>query len=601
MKKNIALLFLFVLTTITCFAQTYEYVWAKRGGGIDFLNLGGEQFNNSETVRDIVVDSQDNYYFLCNMTTNSTDFDGNPILMADQGDRKDIVLVSTTCDGTFRWSKTFGSHATDHSEYMTIDNNDNLYIGCYLGVKNTVNKNDTRIDNDLVITSNLLNTDIGPHARLLYLVSYDNSGALRWIHQPEDTQADYSKLRRDIFAGIHMDSTGTLHTLLRLGEGTHLNGSIVVPPNNGTDLGQWFIIKYDNLGNYISHTLIPLDGLIFQDRPLMAYDETLDQYYISVSENSNNNINLSYNNIPANRQAMLLAIDATGVELWRETQLLQASTLRLSIGNLNVTSSGNLQVMLRGGIVNHQEEFAGFLFPTTISQDSFLAIITLDPNGNLIWGQNSSNLVTGYKNPTKDFNGITAVASAHVNSMNFAGLNYSGIQNALSDPVHFTLDTATGAGLSINSIEGNSGFNDGTTAVAFDSHGNMILGGFMRESLFLNHPTVPFISRSGGLTDLWVAKLAKTDCNGNPLSINDTNPKKLLRLQQNPVQEQLTVLGLEDRELTYKIYSVSGRLLKEGVLKNSQNSVNTSSFSNGTYFIQIYKEQGHETLKFVKE
>lgn len=599
-KARIYIAFFAMLSISMLSAQTYEYVWAKRGGGIDFLNNGGDQFNNSETVRDIVVDSQDNYYFLCNMTTNSTDFDGNPILMADEGDLKDIVLVSTTCDGTFRWSKTFGSWRTDNSEYISIDQNDNIYLGFRLDVKLNPTNNDTRIDNDLIITSTLTTQDIGPHARVLYLVSYDSNGALRWIDQPEDPQAVYNNLQPDIFGGIHVDSNGVLHTLMRLGEGTHLNGNIVVPANNGTDFGQWFMVKYDALGTYLSHTFIPLDGIIFQDRVLMEYDEILNRYYIAISEFLPINRNISYNNNTANHNAILLSIDDNGNEIWRREPM---TSTRSKIGDLDITATGNLQIAFRGGISNNPETFGGFTFPpsSVTNSDSFLAVIQLNPAGNLLWGQSSTFLSPMISNFVEDYNGVSAVATALADVTQFAGFTYQGLTNAQSDPVHFTLDTATGTGLTVNSIEGNFGFQDGTTAVAFDSHGNIILGGFMRESLFLNHPTLPFISRSGGRTDLWVAKLAKTDCNGNPLSIKDTGFKNNLHFKENPVNDVITILGLEDISTRFKIYSMTGRVLKEGELSSSQNTIDISTISSGSYFIQMYQGNKHETIKFLKE
>ncbi|MEE2801336.1 MAG: T9SS type A sorting domain-containing protein, partial [Bacteroidota bacterium] len=194
------------------------------------------------------------------------------------------------------------------------------------------------------------------------------------------------------------------------------------------------------------------------------------------------------------------------------------------------------------------------------------------------------------------------VAGAHSRNTVFSGLTYTTSFNALSDPVHFTLDTATGAGLSINSIKGNFGFHDGTVAVAFDSHGNMVLGGFMRESLFLNHPSVPIISRTGGYTDLWIAKLAKTDCNGVPLSLDQQESQTSLQLVQNPVKDLLSFKELpHQNNLSFKIYSLAGRVVLENTLNTNHPKIDVSQLNAGSYFIQVYMDNNHQTLKFVKE
>ncbi|RRJ91939.1 hypothetical protein EG240_03925, partial [Paenimyroides tangerinum] len=115
MKKIITILTL-SLFGLSGFSQNYQWQWAKTGGGTQ--NVSGEYpthyFPQAEQILDIKIDQDNNYYFLARATNGNTQIDGNPIPTYNVVNRPDIVIFSTTCDGTFRWSQTIGGYEYDY-------------------------------------------------------------------------------------------------------------------------------------------------------------------------------------------------------------------------------------------------------------------------------------------------------------------------------------------------------------------------------------------------------------------------------------------------------------------------------------------------------
>ncbi|MEE2801603.1 MAG: hypothetical protein VX550_05395, partial [Bacteroidota bacterium] len=128
MRKFLALMILFFSCSLFV-AQNLEWQWALRGGGEKTLdpNTGVVDHWRMEHVVDIAVDSQNNYYYLAYQTAINTSIGTNATLEIDtNGD--DLILFSTTCDGTFRWSKTFGGSRGSIAGGITVDSQDNVYV-----------------------------------------------------------------------------------------------------------------------------------------------------------------------------------------------------------------------------------------------------------------------------------------------------------------------------------------------------------------------------------------------------------------------------------------------------------------------------------------
>src|SRR5690606_16013284 len=110
---RILFLILFPLWGLGGYAQPYQWDWAINGGS----NLGDNTWRyDAEQVYDIVVGSDNNYYFLASMnaragnTPSASQLAGQPVTEYNQhiAGPIDIFLFSTTCDGTVRWSQAIG-------------------------------------------------------------------------------------------------------------------------------------------------------------------------------------------------------------------------------------------------------------------------------------------------------------------------------------------------------------------------------------------------------------------------------------------------------------------------------------------------------------
>jgi len=56
------------------------------------------------------------------------------------------------------------------------------------------------------------------------------------------------------------------------------------------------------------------------------------------------------------------------------------------------------------------------------------------------------------------------------------------------------------------------------------------------------------------------------------------------------------------KSINYSIYSVQGQITKSGVINlNSNESINISDLSAGTYEIKFYNNQSASTYKFIKQ
>src|SRR5690554_5043872 len=123
------------LFSILSFSQTYEWQWAKSGGGnLRLTNESNGQVGvsyNFEHIQDIVTDQDNNYYFLGKIGHGNSHVDGNEVPTSGSltTGAHNIMIASFACDGTYRWSRViFGGGGTSFKlDYkIVLDNNGGL-------------------------------------------------------------------------------------------------------------------------------------------------------------------------------------------------------------------------------------------------------------------------------------------------------------------------------------------------------------------------------------------------------------------------------------------------------------------------------------------
>src|SRR5690554_3326574 len=108
---RILFLLLFPLGGLGGYAQPYQWDWAINGGG----GIGDNGwFYRAEQIRDIVIGSDGNYYFLANMNKSalgmSSQLAGQPVTVYNDYSISslDIFLFSRPGEGRGRWSEGMG-------------------------------------------------------------------------------------------------------------------------------------------------------------------------------------------------------------------------------------------------------------------------------------------------------------------------------------------------------------------------------------------------------------------------------------------------------------------------------------------------------------
>src|SRR5690554_2415715 len=129
MKKQLQQLLLTIGLWLLAYglqAQEFQWEWAKSGGG--GLSGSDSVFNEreDETIRDIVVDADNNYYFLANLQGGTINYEG--ISFTHYG-RNDILILALDCGGNLLWHHTIGGSSEDQAYKLGLDSTNGLYIG----------------------------------------------------------------------------------------------------------------------------------------------------------------------------------------------------------------------------------------------------------------------------------------------------------------------------------------------------------------------------------------------------------------------------------------------------------------------------------------
>jgi hypothetical protein len=595
MKKQYKFLMVLVLFAFAkeTHAQNYQWDWANHGGGIQSLSSNSGSYFWYERVLDIAVDSNNNYYYLITYADGNPNYDGNNLLI---NSLNGIYILSTSCDGTFRWDKEIGSSFGDFGYAIELDANDNVYVSGYQQGLFLSNLPDPFWDVDFNLNSSLGANDPGPHNRTSYLIKYNDTGVFQWIKFPDNGMLTATEVATG-FRGrqVRVDSNGTSHWLGSIGPGTHVDGNVTVP---NTVAREWKVIRYDTNGVYQGHTDVDYTGGFDDYNINFAYDPLLNRYYFS--NNDGNAAGLVYRGNTVANNSFIVAIDAvTGNDVWLKDDL---NALGMEIYDIEVDDSSNVYFTGRSqsSSVNNSV-FAGYMFSQRTSsgggaQGSY--VIALDSAGNLLWGSNSDTFTRGALGLTVNGNEI-GVATSLENASTWNGVTSQYGVNLGEDPAVVRLNKATGTAISIDQIEGTSGQRDELTAIATDNFGNYVVGGYMRSSLFLNDPNVPMITKNGGDADFFIARLAKTDCNGVPLSNEDVEKSKT-SIYPNPSSNWIHI-NSEQEFSSFSIYNVSGQQVLSHNL-NTDQRLDISSLSKGMYFLKLENDgQVLETLKLIKE
>ncbi|MGB3591241.1 MAG: hypothetical protein WBA16_06090 [Nonlabens sp.] len=311
--KKISIVLL--LLAVVPLSHAQKYTWARRGGGnANFLVRTPSNFEESEHLRDIRIDSRGNRYYLAIMGGDAADLDGAPIDIYEiPRAGEDILLFSTDCGGNFRWSKTIGSVGPSTVQSISIDAWDNIYLSGFVASRASSADPFVHFGNDVVVTTTPGVNDPGPHNKTIFLAKYDSNGVLQWLNRPQRDNADLDNdIRNTLSFAHHTESDGTTHWIVQLGPGTHVGRALTVAAPS------IFLLRFNAAGGYLGYLPLNLgfpNGTFPRYSIQLVVDEVLDRYYISAYIN-NRSSSISLDGVVLDAAMVVAALDmATGATL----------------------------------------------------------------------------------------------------------------------------------------------------------------------------------------------------------------------------------------------------------------------------------------------
>ena len=630
MKKQLYLL-VTLLSAISVTAQTYSWQWAKYGGGDQGSFGSGFTYTNDESIRDIAVDNNNNYYYLATINPGSPTLNGAPVTNYSS---QDLFLFSTDCQGNLRWTRTIGGY--NRNEYawnIEVDNAGGVYMLGYFvnlyGVENPavapIKFDDTTII-PYINTPYADQTTTDPGLKSSYLLKYNTAdGSLAW---QQALQGDVSWTTRQADSAIFtMDSAKNIHAILGFRAGTHLNGLITVP-STYTSTSQYYLVKFNytpSTGNTVNMTpqanplLLPMTGSleagVFNGQMFLLFDETLNRYYITGKReygSSGSYFPFSYNNTAFSQDGFLLSLDGTtGAEFWRkEFVAYQQPVPRNRIHGIVKDSTSNIYI---SGLYYHfnpnntTATFGNYNLPSSNGQTP--VVLKVDSSGNVLW----SKTADGYANTVVDTGYGYSKGPLVINGNEVAFVKGSvgdtwgsfpmvRPANDNGDPLLVRLHKDTGAVIGAHEILSTYGSKDEFTSIAVDNDGNYVLGGFKHGSLFMDpNDGVPELhgNTTSGKSQFFFAKLATssscTQMNTVEIPVQQTD----LTFYPNPVQDMLQI-KTKEKLLTYEVITADGRLVTQGKFARTY-TIDMTGMTTGVYYVKVQGDGFATTGKVIKK
>ncbi|MCP1299415.1 T9SS type A sorting domain-containing protein [Chryseobacterium sp. S0630] len=602
------------------FSQAYQWQWGKQAGGLTGSADPGFHYVFDESIRDIVVDNNNNTYYLATMREQDQNLNGASV--TNYG-LSDLFLFSADCAGNIRWTRPIGGSGDgENAWHIKVDNNGGLYVlatlynNSYVGDPNAVPMHFDDTHTQPLYT--YYDQTIEPAHKAAFLLKYNTSdGTLAWSKSLQG-DVSYSTRMCDVQM-MYMDASKNIHAIMGFRAGTHLNGMITVP-STFTSTYQYYAVKfnYDN-GNMTPATplLLPVTGGAInivgrEGKVNVVYDESLNRYYIAgkrMDPGFSNLVDLSYNNVPFTKAAYVFAFDGTtGAEVWRK-ELNNGTTSTDDEIHSIIKDPATSDIYISGRYFNGitvPATFGTYTFPLRSYVEAVPFVMKMNASGTVQWARTPeamSGLQFGYRF-TK---GTIAING---NEIAFAKGSWSDVWGSYamvrpdgdrSDPLLVRLNKDTGEVLGTGEIRSNYYVIDEFTAVAADNDGNYVVGGFFHDQLFTDtndNVNTMAVNVAGGKSQSFFTKFAKSAC--SQMSVEETAAQAGMQLYPNPVQDVLTIKSKEPL-VSYEIFGATGQLVKQGNLNMMQEQIVLSSLQTGVYYIKLKTKSSTVTEKILKK
>jgi len=632
MKKLLITALLFSAGTVL--AQEFDWQWAKRGGGSrKAYNEFIPDFSPySEHIKDIAIDEDNNYYFLTQVASNNTNYDGVPFDVYNYSESADgyadILLLSTTCEGTYRWSRVIGGGNFDEGYNIALDDNGGVYISAF--VFNDANQGPITFepphfsedDHLPALPPNVNVLENHPGFKRLAIAKYtQENGSLVWRKMLQGDVNIHTSI--GTISQIHVEGDGTVHALVGLLKGTHMDGNAIVPDEYDYVMGslnfKYFIVKMDAGGNYEEILPLQLEGVVNPTLMKFRYDPVVGQYYIGGHRTTEAYYpggntwmnNFSYGGITFNRVMVFLALSEDGQELWRREFTVTPDDLGSDfLRDIQIDNESNIYICGRyfrlagENYPNKVYSWGAYTIPDMTGMGNRKYIMKMDSNGQVLWFQSNSGFTTPAAHTGLTEGICIGIGENEVlfggdgNNESWNGFELNRPNNHRNDPIVVKFDKQTGVVTGMHQITGSPGYNDSVTAIKMDNDGNYVVGGFVRYQLFTDEndgiPTITSSSNMDGFADFFVAKLGATEC-GVPVASVKSFDEDQLKVYPNPASGTITIESSFALE-SYQVVNVMGQVLMRGSI-DSQATINLGALANGTYIVKVTDSKGNSVSK----
>lgn len=638
--------FLFFMSISFLFSGTIKaqsWQWAKSGGS----NI---QFNRKEEIKSMVTDSEGNVYFITVVNNNGLLIDGSPTTTYGS---KDAILVSYTCDGAFRWSQTIGSNGSDDIRTIQIDDQDNLYLSCFLARTSILHLGSS--------TTLPYSTQNDEHKERVFLLKFDNLGNLLWYQTPQNNnyhQTSVSDTGKALILDLQTDPLGNSYWLCLLGPGSYANGNYI---NTTSYQYSYVILNYDANGNFIEGFPLDMDADVYYPNLNMVRNHTTETIYLGGYLVYGDEYFFAGGDTVSNRM-FLLAFDDTGDFLWKKGN---TSYMHGAIEDLVLDEEENIYIT--GGTSIQLNTLTPDTFSNTVLTSPFIGtfpfVMKLDEDGNTIWSTNGSTKSSAMRSYGIAVNNNEVAITAGHGKLYWEDDSLMVVTNQRYDIMIGVFNRHNGDLINLDKLLGDFGYSDYARVIRADNLGNFYIGGYFGHYVYLNNNT---LVNDGQGYDYILAKYGSNSCNcdlpepsftynyannstsninftydgtpnyddliwdfGNGDSSLLANPNysfdstgthlvcvtvtdecgtnkycefinatlglnnlqnHYLNIYQNPNEHILSIIS--STELNYSLYSILGKKITQGQLINGHSKIPTDQLESGCYILEVTNNNG---------
>lgn len=534
MKK---ILFTLLLLSQFCFAQQYQ--WAKRAGGST-----GDDAGNA-----ICLDNAQNSYVTGSIDTVFNWHDS----LNQQHHYSYFFLSKYNASGSLSWTQTAVGINNTWGMKMAIDTSANLFIaGQFV---DTAYKQHCYFGPDTIKGNSL---------KQIFLVSYDSTGAVRWITTAKGLNANLS------VSGMTEDAFGNTYITGQFDGTAKFDTDTVYSSGNG----DFYLAKYNSNGKvaWVRTGGANGVGVAFSSASNLI---SLTGTYLNSATFGNTTLNSVNNSI----DIFVASIDTSGAWIWAQSA---GGPWDDGVKGISADASGNIYVT--GFLV--PSSYAMFGNDTVNASIYDLFLTKYSSAGGVIWAETAGGSgVDDVNSIVNDNAGNIYLAGDFEGVATFGNHTFS----AVGFDVFVSKYNSSGTILGSTRAGGNS--DDVAYSIAIDNMGGLYITGTFKDTAKFG--SIQLISQGG--TDVFVSKT------GMNVGINEVNTStnNNFNVYPNPSSGMLTVnySSKENTNLNIQLTNVEGQIIysEQKQMNGIYNqNIDFSSLSKGIYFLEIITNK--ETL-----